>query len=269
MIPSLVSFDAIVFDVDRTLLNLHQELPVGLEDELRLLANKGIRLAISTGRGLQLVNWTILKLFDNLTTSSSHILNNGALIIDKLHHPIIDHPIPSELVKQILSDVNHDSKLVLSTLDTTYVSHAFLKIAPQYTQYSKGNIRPISAYHFEPAYLINIKELYPKEIMSYSWSKQLSLFFLTPDNMMPSCDITAKGISKGSCLREWAKLNQIPLAKVAVVGDSNNDLPMFAEAGFKIAMGNSEDSVKSQADLVIGHVDQGGLPQFLHRWQES
>lgn len=52
MIPLLSSFEAIVFDVDRTLLTLDQKFPEGLSEELHSLAHKGVRLDISTGRGL-------------------------------------------------------------------------------------------------------------------------------------------------------------------------------------------------------------------------
>ena len=39
---------------------------------------------------------------------------------------------------------------------------------------------------------------------------------------------------------------------VIAFGDSNNDLPMFQAAGFKVAMGNGSEDLKSQADYVTG-----------------
>ena len=49
---------------------------------------------------------------------------------------------------------------------------------------------------------------------------------------------------------------------VIAFGDSNNDLPMFQAAGFKVAMGNGSEDLKSQADYVTGALEDGGI----RRW---
>ena len=50
---------------------------------------------------------------------------------------------------------------------------------------------------------------------------------------------------------------------VIAFGDSNNDLPMFQAAGFKVAMGNGSEDLKSQADYVTGALEDGGIRQAL------
>ena len=50
---------------------------------------------------------------------------------------------------------------------------------------------------------------------------------------------------------------------VIAFGDSNNDLPMFQAAGFKVAMGNGSKDLKSQADYVTGALEDGGIRQAL------
>ena len=42
-------------------------------------------------------------------------------------------------------------------------------------------------------------------------------------------------------------------------GDSLNDLPMFAAAGFSVCMGNGGEAVKQSADAVCNSVEAGGL----------
>jgi len=43
-----------------------------------------------------------------------------------------------------------------------------------------------------------------------------------------------------------------------VIGDSPNDLPMFAEAGLSVAMGNATPEVKQAADRLAPSNDEGG-----------
>ena len=46
-------------------------------------------------------------------------------------------------------------------------------------------------------------------------------------------------------------------------GDNLNDLPMFAEADIKVAVGNARDEVKAAADHVIGTNTEDGVAKWL------
>ena len=60
-------------------------------------------------------------------------------------------------------------------------------------------------------------------------------------------DITAHAANKGDGLAELARIADIPLIDVAVMGDADNDLPMFARAGLSVAMGQAQARVKAAA----------------------
>jgi len=49
-------------------------------------------------------------------------------------------------------------------------------------------------------------------------------------------------------------------------GDEENDIPMFARAGFSIAPSNAKDAVKAKADLVIGSNVEDGVAAFLEEF---
>lgn len=51
----------------------------------------------------------------------------------------------------------------------------------------------------------------------------------------------------------------LPLSAIAVIGDMQNDLPMFEVAGFSIAMGNASDTVKSKASKVTASNEDEGF----------
>lgn len=76
--------------------------------------------------------------------------------------------------------------------------------------------------------------------------------------------ITNKDVSKGEGVRYVRKILNVKTEEVLGVGDSIGDMPMLKECGIKVAMGNADDEVKSQVDIVIGDFEDDGLIEFIH-----
>lgn len=62
-----------------------------------------------------------------------------------------------------------------------------------------------------------------------------------------------------------AHLN-VHIDNVMVVGDGNNDLPMFELSGLKIAMGNAAEELKAKADWIAPSVDEDGLAVAINKF---
>ena len=78
-------------------------------------------------------------------------------------------------------------------------------------------------------------------------------------------DVTHPEANKGNAVRLLAGQLGIDLADVAVLGDMANDLPMFAVAGFSVAMGNAPPEIQAQASAVTGRNDADGWAQAIDR----
>jgi Cof subfamily protein (haloacid dehalogenase superfamily) len=76
-------------------------------------------------------------------------------------------------------------------------------------------------------------------------------------------DITSPRANKGDALHELARLMNVPPAHIAVLGDGENDVPLFAQAGLSIAMGNAEPDVMRAADFVTTTNDADGVAAAL------
>jgi Cof subfamily protein (haloacid dehalogenase superfamily) len=79
-------------------------------------------------------------------------------------------------------------------------------------------------------------------------------------------DVTPPGLNKGTAVRGLARMMNVPLQEVVVLGDMPNDLPMFAVAGLSIAMGNGTDEVKAAADAVTDTCDADGFAKAVERF---
>lgn len=79
-------------------------------------------------------------------------------------------------------------------------------------------------------------------------------------------NFTRKGVSKGYGAREFARMTGAALSGIVAVGDSENDLPMFAEVGLPVAMGHARPEIKAAAKEVVAPLDQDGLAEAIERF---
>jgi Cof subfamily protein (haloacid dehalogenase superfamily) len=79
-------------------------------------------------------------------------------------------------------------------------------------------------------------------------------------------DITHSLANKGAALRSIARHLGAPLERVAVIGDGANDVAMFGQGAFSIAMGNAEPAVKRAADVVTDANDDDGFANAVERF---
>lgn len=76
-------------------------------------------------------------------------------------------------------------------------------------------------------------------------------------------DITHPLANKGEVVRSLAKRLGIPQDAIATIGDSPNDVLMFRESGFSVAMGNASDEVKKQASAATASNEEEGFARAV------
>ena len=78
-------------------------------------------------------------------------------------------------------------------------------------------------------------------------------------------DINAPGIDKGVTLCEMARLCGVDPVDIVTLGDMDNDVPMFRQSGFSIAMGNGNEAARQAATAVTGSNDAEGFAEAVER----
>jgi Cof subfamily protein (haloacid dehalogenase superfamily) len=79
-------------------------------------------------------------------------------------------------------------------------------------------------------------------------------------------DVTPADTSKGTLLAELARRLGVPAAEIATIGDMENDVSMFRNSAFAIAMGNASDEVKGAAGAVTLTNDDDGFAEAIERF---
>ncbi len=78
-------------------------------------------------------------------------------------------------------------------------------------------------------------------------------------------DVTHPRATKGFVVARLAKHLNISPQQVATIGDMPNDVLMFRQSGFSIAMGNASDAVKAQASAVTDSNEDDGFAKAVRR----
>jgi len=76
-------------------------------------------------------------------------------------------------------------------------------------------------------------------------------------------DLTHPLANKGGGVATLARIADVALDAVAVLGDQYNDVPMFERAGLAIAMGQAPEPVKAEADYVSTSNDEDGVAHAI------
>jgi len=79
-------------------------------------------------------------------------------------------------------------------------------------------------------------------------------------------DVTHPLANKGMVVTTLAKLNNIRPDQIATMGDMPNDVLMFRDSGFSIAMGNASDEVKAQASAVTDSNENEGFAKAVRKY---
>lgn len=98
--------------------------------------------------------------------------------------------------------------------------------------------------------------------MDELFGSQLLVFHSKPMYL----ELTHPQASKGQALAYLAQSMGIDPSEVMAIGDGENDLSMITYAGVGVAMGNSGQSVKDQADFVTATNIQGGVGAAIRRF---
>lgn len=78
-------------------------------------------------------------------------------------------------------------------------------------------------------------------------------------------DCAPLGCSKAIGMQYAAAHCAIPMTHTVAIGDSANDLPMLQSAAVSVAMGNSPEDIRRQADFVTDSHENCGVAQILRK----
>ena len=78
-------------------------------------------------------------------------------------------------------------------------------------------------------------------------------------------ELVDKSSGKGNAVKRLAKMLNVDISEVVVMGDETNDLTMLEVAGLALAPENAVDAVKELADIIYPSVHEGGASVMIRK----
>lgn len=261
----------IAMDLDGTLVNSDKVITPRTLSALRRAQDKGVRLAIATGRPVEGARHIVEEL-DMQHRGGCLVSYNGALVQDcTTGETLYEKPLPEEYVPRLLrTATDSNCAFVVYQGDRVLTTDA----SSEYVQYSGRNNRlPVKqATDFmketvppfykglivgEPGRMASLRDSLIKEMDG-------ALDFCLSEPFFLEC--LAQGVSKmGGVEKVMARMG-INATEVMAFGDADNDVSMIRRAGLGVAMGNAHEQARRVADIVTASNDADGVAEVVERY---
>ena len=258
----------LALDVDRTLLTDDYRLLPEVQKAVLAARAHGVTVALVTARGPA----ALRAVLGELGEVDAVVAFGGALVLPSLTAPaiasdrLLDVPID---LKDALRVVRTARRLGLSLAchmyDRVYVDAIDEHLDREFVH---------TGQRYETADLAAIDER-PYKFLAISAHERLDLLHALRGELGASLscafshanylEIGASGVTKGAGLRALASALGVDRKAITAIGDSENDLAMFAEAGLPIAMGNASMQVKAAARWITEANGDAGVARAIER----
>ncbi|CQR45932.1 Putative phosphatase YwpJ [Paraliobacillus sp. PM-2] len=276
-----MNIKAIALDMDGTTLDSNNTVSRELVHTLKKVQNNDIKVILSTGRTMREIEDVLPADFpyDGAVTSNGMgcYTNNQA---------VFQYALDPELVKQVIEEAqNNEVYYEMHTKKGNRFALVEDRLLMKEEVYGDDpetlgeNERNARFDAFEQKISWEDRLITEDIVKIYFFSKNLSKInkwkqcltnmkqkkqFTTSSSSDHNVEIMVEGVSKATGLHLLLQHLNVTSEQLLVVGDGENDLPMFEVAGYAVAMNNASELVKTKADEVTNETnDENGLAKYL------
>ncbi|KHL92630.1 hypothetical protein QW71_28240 [Paenibacillus sp. IHB B 3415] len=236
----------LALDMDGTLLNDEQKITPKTVEWIKKAMNAGVHVCLSTGRSSR----SAMPYAVQLGLETPMIMVNGSEV----------WRAPGELYRRSLMDVELVKQMhkIAEEFDIWFWAYSVDEVYNRDTW--DGEIDSREWLKF--GYSTEDNDIRHKLLMRLQELGGLEITNSSPFNL----EINPLGVNKASGILEVCKLLGINMSQVVAVGDSLNDLAAIQQAGFGVAMGNAQETVKQEADAVVATNNDDGIAEVIEKY---
>jgi Cof subfamily protein (haloacid dehalogenase superfamily) len=272
------AYDALLLDLDGTLVTDQDELVPRNVEALRAAAARGVRVVVVTGRS----ELATIPVLEELALDTPAVVFNGAGVWSQAERRLVEERVLSDrtLARAVAFGREHGLLTVamcagikyalrprgeverLALRDMTGVTFVEAERWPpsppgrviRVTFFSEAHetsadfALAVERALDQPVYLTH----FPLRVLAHHRNSALDVV-----DIHPPCR------GKGEALRVVQETWGIPPERMVAVGDATNDLPMFERAGLAVAMSSGMPEAIAAADRVIGDNNGTALAELV------
>jgi Cof subfamily protein (haloacid dehalogenase superfamily) len=269
----------IALDVDGTLLDSQWRVPEVNREAIRRAVDRGIEVALVTGRRFDFARPVI----DQIDAPLTLIVSGGAIVKNRQGQTLLRHLLPADLARSVLEGTRgfrEATALVFDRPRAAQVVHECLDTSdPHRRSYFERNRDfitesvPLEAALTEDPiqvmYSGSIRRMRDlvDTVRALAVAPRVAIAITEYESRDFSLvDVNRGGCTKGATLAEWVASRGLTAGEVMAIGDNFNDLEMLEFAGLPVVMGNAVDELKRFGWPVTLTNNAGGVAAAIARF---
>lgn len=254
----------ICVDVDGTLVGTGNVIRDDVWAALAHARERGIHLALCSGRS---AIGHARAYASRLDADGWHIFQNGASVVKVGSGESLSEALPPAALPMLIERA-HDTGRLLEV----YTDQAFAITLP-------GDLAERHAAILGVPYEARRPDQLDGTVVRAQWVVPRSQESAVVNEPHPGLDlhpagspampevsfisVTRRGVSKGSAIASIAARYGVPMERVMMVGDGENDVSAMRVVGHPVAMGNADAPAVAASRHRVAHVDDGGLREAV------
>jgi hypothetical protein len=258
----------VAFDVDGTLVGRDLSIAKPVRLAIERMTKAGITGCLVTGRMYR----ATLPFARELGFDAPLICYQGAAIVDPSSDEILQHAaLSNEIVRELAAMTERDGMHLQLYRNDEYYCEARNRFSDLYA--SLAMTEPVivpslrEAFAYSPATKGVIVADAP-EAAAYAEKLHAALgdrAYVTR-SLPEFVEVLDPSVDKGAAFRFVAAHLGVPMEQTAAIGDSWNDAPLLAAAGFGIAMGSAPAELRAVAGAVVSDLEHDGVAEAIDRY---
>ncbi|TKD71821.1 Cof-type HAD-IIB family hydrolase [Pseudalkalibacillus hwajinpoensis] len=248
----------VFFDIDGTLLDHDKRIPASTRESLQKLTEKGVHVAIATGRA----PFMFANLREDLGIDT-FISFNGQYVKHK-ENVVLTNPLSKEEITSLEEAAKENGHPMV------FLDHEAMMSNHDQHPHIMKSMDDLKMHYpgYDPSYY-HSREIY--QALLFCESKEEPNYRDTYGNLDFirwhdfSMDVIPPGGSKARGIEAMIEHLGFKRENTYAFGDALNDIEMLKFAGTGIAMGNAYEEVKQVADVITDPVDQNGIRSGLEK----
>jgi hypothetical protein len=258
----------VAFDVDGTLVGRDLRITERVRDSIERMKQAGILGCLVTGRMYR----ATLPFARELGFDAPLICYQGAAIVDPASDEVLQHgALGNEVVRELIALAQRDGMHLQLYRNDEYYCEARNRFSDLYA--SLAMTEPVivpslrEAFAYSPATKgVIIADAPVAAAYAQTLGDALGARAYVTRSLAEFVEVLDPAVDKGRALRFVASRLGVPMEQTAAIGDSWNDAPLLAAAGFGIAMGSAPPELKAGAQAVVSDVEHDGVAEALEKY---
>ena len=258
----------VAFDVDGTLVGRDLSIARAVRESIERMMRAGVAGCLVTGRMYR----ATLPFARELGFDAPLICYQGAAIVDPASDEVLQHSaLNNEIVQELAVMAQADGMHLQLYRNDEYYCEARNRFSDLYASLAMSEpvIVPSlrEAFAYSPATKgVVVADASVASAYAQKLHAALGARAYVTRSLPEFVEVLDPGVDKGAALRFVAARLGVPIEQTAAIGDSWNDAPLLAAAGFGIAMGSAPSELRAVADAVVSDLEHDGVAEAIERY---